>query len=53
MNIEQRRQNIESMLKTLVEQTAPPPTVQTKVKVRSLARQNLAESAERKSRRAK
>jgi len=52
MNIEKEIIEIKAMLKTMVEQTAPPPTVQTKVKTRNMARQILAESAERKSRRA-
>jgi hypothetical protein len=44
-------ENIEKKLDVLVEQTAPPPTVKTKVKAREWARQILAESEERKRKR--
>jgi hypothetical protein len=51
MNIEQRLQNIESMLKTLVEQTAPPPSIKTKAQIRERIRREESEFLERKKKR--
>jgi hypothetical protein len=48
MNIEQEIREIKELLHTLIQQTAPPPTVRAKVKARTVARQLLAERAERR-----
>jgi hypothetical protein len=47
MNIEKEIIEIKAMLKTLVEQTAPPPPVKTKVQLRAAARELFADKPRR------
>jgi hypothetical protein len=48
MTIEERLDRIEKKLDLLIEQTAPPPSVKSKVQLRAAARELFADSAKRK-----
>jgi len=51
MNIEQEIIEIKTLLKTLLEQTAPPPSIKTKMKMDARINQVFADRAERKNKR--
>lgn len=47
MNIEQEIIEIKAMLKTLVEQTAPPPSIKTKAQFRAAVKELFADKPRR------
>lgn len=52
MNIEQEIIEIKGMLQTLLDLTAPPPSVKTKMQIRATSKQIMSEFLERKQKRA-